>query len=63
MRFAALQRFMCYIPHVRNLCIDGGFDICAEMFNKNILAPLKTFVPKVATTSKLLFLVNKGYVR
>ena len=31
----------------RNLCIDGGYDICAEMYNKNILAPLKTFIPKV----------------
>ena len=31
----------------RNLCIDGGYDICAEMYNKNILEPLKTFVPKV----------------
>ena len=30
-----------------NLCIDGGYDICAEMYNKNILAPLKTFIPKV----------------
>ncbi|KAI0658472.1 ARM repeat-containing protein [Cubamyces menziesii] len=35
---------------LRNLCIDGGFDICAEMFNKNILAPLKTFIPKISTT-------------
>ncbi|KAI0640125.1 armadillo-type protein [Trametes polyzona] len=35
---------------LRNLCIDGGFDICAEMFNKNILAPLKTFVPKISNT-------------
>ncbi|CCL98163.1 uncharacterized protein FIBRA_00157 [Fibroporia radiculosa] len=40
---------------LRNLCIDGGFDICAEMYNKNILAPLKTFVPKISTTlSKFL---------
>lgn len=31
----------------RNLCIDGGYDICAEMYNKNILVPLKTFIPKV----------------
>lgn len=31
----------------RNLCIDGGYDICAEMYNKNILAPLRTFPPKV----------------
>ncbi|KAI0800600.1 ARM repeat-containing protein [Fomes fomentarius] len=35
---------------LRNLCIDGGFDICAEMYNKNILAPLKTFVPKISNT-------------
>ncbi|KAI0964127.1 hypothetical protein AcW1_010246 [Taiwanofungus camphoratus] len=35
---------------LRNLCIDGGFDICAEMYNRNILAPLKTFVPKISTT-------------
>ncbi|EGO02511.1 hypothetical protein SERLA73DRAFT_175968 [Serpula lacrymans var. lacrymans S7.3] len=34
---------------LRNLCIDGGHEICAEMFNKNILAPLKTFVPKMST--------------
>ncbi|TFK77473.1 ARM repeat-containing protein [Pluteus cervinus] len=35
---------------LRNLCIDGGYDICAEMYNKNILAPLKTFVPKISST-------------
>ncbi|KAH7886017.1 ARM repeat-containing protein [Phlebopus sp. FC_14] len=35
---------------LRNLCIDGGYDICAEMYNKNILAPLKMFVPKISTT-------------
>ncbi|KAI5117703.1 hypothetical protein M0805_003193 [Coniferiporia weirii] len=33
---------------LRNLCIDGGFDICAEMYNKNILTPLKTFIPKIS---------------
>jgi hypothetical protein len=33
---------------IRNLCIDGGYDICAEMYNKNILTPLKTFIPKVS---------------
>lgn len=31
----------------RNLCIDGGYDICAQMYNKNMLAPLKAFIPKV----------------
>ncbi|KAF7290517.1 ARM repeat-containing protein [Mycena indigotica] len=35
---------------LRNLCIDGGYEICAEMYNKNILTPLKAFVPKLATT-------------
>ncbi|KAI0032161.1 ARM repeat-containing protein [Vararia minispora EC-137] len=35
---------------LRNLCIDGGYDICAEMYNKNILAPLQTFIPKISTT-------------
>jgi len=30
----------------RNLCIDGGHELCGEMYNKNVLAPLKTFVPK-----------------
>ncbi|KAJ8596260.1 ARM repeat-containing protein [Rhizopogon salebrosus TDB-379] len=34
---------------LRNLCIDGGYDICAEMYNKNILAPLTTFVPKISS--------------
>ncbi|KAF9270677.1 ARM repeat-containing protein [Marasmius fiardii PR-910] len=33
---------------LRNLYIDGGYDICAEMYNKNILAPVKTFVPKIS---------------
>ncbi|KAJ3778269.1 armadillo-type protein [Lentinula raphanica] len=33
---------------LRNLCIDGGYDICAEMYNKNILTPLKTFIPKIS---------------
>ncbi|KDQ15679.1 hypothetical protein BOTBODRAFT_108287 [Botryobasidium botryosum FD-172 SS1] len=35
---------------LRNLCIDGGYDICAEMYNKNIVAPLKTFIPKISIT-------------
>lgn len=38
---------VAYAPLPRNLCIDGGYEICAEMYNKNILAPLKTFIPKV----------------
>ncbi|OCB87063.1 hypothetical protein A7U60_g5798 [Sanghuangporus baumii] len=33
---------------LRNLCIDAGYDICAEMYNKNILAPLQTFIPKIS---------------
>ncbi|KAJ7076033.1 armadillo-type protein [Mycena belliarum] len=35
---------------LRNLCIDGGYDICAEMYNKSILVPLRTFVPKLSAT-------------
>lgn len=34
---------------LRNLCIDGGYDICAEMYNKNILTPMSTFIPKVCS--------------
>jgi hypothetical protein len=30
----------------RNLCIDGGHELCGEMYNKNVLAPLKVLVPK-----------------
>ncbi|KAF9654129.1 ARM repeat-containing protein [Thelephora ganbajun] len=33
---------------LRNLCIDGGYELCGEMYNKNVLAPLKTLVPKIA---------------
>ncbi|KAF9055965.1 armadillo-type protein [Panaeolus papilionaceus] len=35
---------------LRNLCIDGGYDICAEMYNKNIITPLKSFIPKISST-------------
>ncbi|KAA1467810.1 ARM repeat-containing protein [Dentipellis sp. KUC8613] len=35
---------------LRNLCVDGGYDICAEMYNKHIIAPLQTFIPKISTT-------------
>ncbi|KIJ54300.1 hypothetical protein M422DRAFT_154105 [Sphaerobolus stellatus SS14] len=35
---------------LRNLCIDGGYDICAEMYNKNIMAPLRTFPAKISAT-------------
>ena len=38
---------LTFLLYFRNLCIDGGFDICAEMYNKNILAPLRAFIPKV----------------
>nr|CAG8455031.1 5151_t:CDS:10 [Entrophospora candida] len=30
------------------LCIVGEYDICAEMFNKNILTPLITLIPKIS---------------
>ncbi|TFY61541.1 hypothetical protein EVG20_g7017 [Dentipellis fragilis] len=35
---------------LRNLCVDGGYDICAEMYNKHIIAPLQMFIPKISTT-------------
>jgi hypothetical protein len=44
MRLGVGTKIYCY---TRNLCIDGGYDICAEMYNKSILVPLRTFVPKV----------------
>jgi hypothetical protein len=40
----------------RNLCIDGGYDICGEMYNKNILAPLKAYVPKANLISSSLWI-------
>jgi len=36
------------LVYERNLCIDGGYEICGEMYNKNILSPLKSFIPKVS---------------
>jgi hypothetical protein len=53
-RLPIISFYLVQRPHVefasrfyRNLCIDGGYEICAEMYNKNILASLSTFVPKV----------------
>ncbi|KIM19857.1 hypothetical protein M408DRAFT_30863 [Serendipita vermifera MAFF 305830] len=40
---------------LRNLCIDGGYEICAEMFNKGILQPLSAFVPKISNSLSVLF--------
>ncbi|KLO07006.1 ARM repeat-containing protein [Schizopora paradoxa] len=34
---------------LRNLCIDAGYDVCAEMFNKNIISPLKDLIPKISS--------------
>lgn len=45
---------------LRNLCIDGGYDICAEMYNKNILAPLNTFVPKISSSLSQFLLSPKA---
>lgn len=39
---------------LRNLCIDGGHDICAEMYNKNILAPLRLFPSKISAAVQQL---------
>ena len=46
--FLATNNKTSWAPTYRNLCIDGGYEICAEMYNKNILAPLATFIPKVS---------------
>lgn len=42
----------------RNLCIDGGHELCGEMYNKNVLAPLKTFVPKARKQLMLIGLCS-----
>lgn len=52
---ALLLNCTSYYDVDRNLCIDGGYEICAEMYNKNILVPLQTFVPKVRRESLLQF--------
>ncbi|EJU02575.1 ARM repeat-containing protein [Dacryopinax primogenitus] len=35
---------------LRNLCIDGGVELGREMYNKNVLSPLKACVQKMSTT-------------
>lgn len=49
LRCASVRVLRHFFPGslLRNLCIDGGYDICAEMYNKNILTPLISFIPKV----------------
>lgn len=32
---------------LRNLCIDGGYDLCAEIYNKGVLSPLSALIPQV----------------
>jgi len=54
LRYAELSLCSCVclvhvVRAIRNLCIDGGYDICAEMYNKNIIVPLQTFIPKVVS--------------
>jgi hypothetical protein len=44
-----------------NLCIDGGYDICAEMYNKSILVPLKMFISKAKDSIR--FLSEKAHLR
>ncbi|KAJ7888132.1 hypothetical protein B0H14DRAFT_3856133 [Mycena olivaceomarginata] len=44
------SRVSSAVNSFENLCIDGGYDICEEMYNKSILVLLRTFVPKVSTT-------------
>ena len=53
LRYVSPTFFYCLFLRMvdrRNLCIDGGYDICAEMYNKNILVPLKNFIPKISAT-------------
>lgn len=52
LRSVRLRLFGRSLTSSRNLCVDGGYDICAEMYNKNILAPLRTFVPKVCACQR-----------
>jgi hypothetical protein len=56
LRLAVRDPFACRVGVHRidrNLCIDGGYDLCGEMYNKNVLAPLKAFIPKVSFVSIL----------
>ncbi|KAH7104899.1 ARM repeat-containing protein [Auriculariales sp. MPI-PUGE-AT-0066] len=45
---------------LRNLCIDGGHEICAEMYNKNIMSPLTPFIPKITTVLNALVSGDKS---
>lgn len=38
------------VGSLRNLAVDGGYDMCAHIFNRNVLAPLKAFIPKITAT-------------
>lgn len=49
-----LRWALVFVGVGRNLGIDGGYEICAEMYNKGILEPLKTFIPKVSFPSPCL---------
>ncbi|KZO96330.1 ARM repeat-containing protein [Calocera viscosa TUFC12733] len=35
---------------LRNLCIDGGVELGREMYNKNVMSPLKTCIQKISAT-------------
>ena len=58
LRYGSLLRHMkpllTLVLDFRNLCIDGGHELCGEMYNKNVLAPLKTFVPKARESLTLV---------
>jgi len=61
LRYGILVHHVWSIAHflnLRNLCIDGGHELCGEMYNKNVLAPLKTFVPKAR--EKLTFAESRS---
>ncbi|EEB06577.1 hypothetical protein SJAG_01621 [Schizosaccharomyces japonicus yFS275] len=34
---------------IRNLAVEDGYDVCMDMYRKNILSPLKTWMAKIAS--------------
>lgn len=39
-----------------NLCIDGGYDLCAEVYNKGVLSPLTALIGQVCLPSSFSLL-------
>ncbi|CED85341.1 Armadillo-type fold [Phaffia rhodozyma] len=40
---------------LRNLCIDGGYDLCAEVYNKGVLSPLTNLIQQITQTLNAIF--------